>query len=104
MAAEKQGASRPRRAAAPGKDPIPARVLHKREFLARVAAEVDLSRTQIRDIVEATLNQLGRAITEGETLALPPFGKARVSRQATAKGDEVLVLRLRRKDVADETD
>ena len=45
-----------------------------------------------------------RAIAEGETLALPPFGKARVSRQATAKGDEVLVLRLRRKDVADETD
>ena len=70
MAAEKQGASRPRRAAALGKDPIPARVLHKREFLARVAAEVDLSRTQIRDIVEATLNQLGRAIAEGETPSL----------------------------------
>ena len=104
MAAEKQGAGRPRRAAVLGKDPIPARVLHKREFLARVAEELDLSRAQIRDIVEATLNQLGRAIGEGETLSLPPFGKARVTRQATAKGDEVLVLRLRRKDVADETD
>ena len=104
MAADKQGPGRNRRAAAVGEDPVPARILHKREFLARVAADVDLSRAQIRDVVEATLNQLGRAIAEGETLALPPFGKARVSRQATAKGDEVLVLRLRRKDVGDETD
>ena len=104
MAADKQGASRPRRAAALGKDPVPARVLHKREFLGRVADELGLSRAQIRDIVEATLNQLGRAIGEGETLALPPFGKARVSRQATAKGDEVLVLRLRRKEGGDEAE
>ena len=104
MAAEKQGASRPRRAPALGKDPIPARVLHKREFLARVAADVDLSRAQIREVVEATLNQLGRAIAEGETLALPPFGKARVSRQTTTRGGEVLVLRLRRKDTGDDSD
>lgn len=104
MAADKQGANRTRRAAGVGKDPIPARILHKREFLARVAAEVDVPRAQIRDIVEATLNQLGRAIAEGETLALPPFGKARVSRQVTNKGGEVLVLRLRRKDAVDDAD
>ena len=104
MAADKQGPGRNRRAAAVGEDPVPARILHKREFLARVAAELDIPRAQIREIVEATLNQLGRAISDGETLALPPFGKARVSRQTTTRGGEVLVLRLRRKDTGDDSD
>lgn len=53
--------------------------------------------------VEATLAELGRAIAAGETLALPPFGKARVSRQKTVKGSEVLVLRLRRPGPGAET-
>ena len=104
MAADKKGTGRSRPGSASGSDPIPARVLHKREFLSRVAAEVDLPRAQIRHIVEATLNQLGLAISSGETLALPPFGKARVSRQTTSNGGEVLVLRLRRKDSGDEID
>lgn len=98
MADDKRPARHSRPAPALGPDPVPARVLHKREFLARVAADVEAPRTQIREVVEATLNQLGRAIAGGETLALPPFGRARVSRQETATGGEVLVLRLRRMD------
>ena len=81
-------------------DPIPARVLHKREFVGRVAEQLGMPRAQIREVVEATLEQLGDAIGEGETLSLPPFGKARVSRQRTNKGGEVLILRLRRKGAA----
>ena len=98
MADDKRPAGHSRPAPAIGLDPIPAKVLHKREFLARVAADVRAPRTEIREVVEATLSQLGRAISAGETLALPPFGKARVSRQETPSGAEVLVLRLRRRD------
>ena len=97
MPDDKKVAPFPRPEPSPSADPIPARILHKREFLTRVAQQVNVPRAQIRDIVEATLEQLGNAIAEGETLALPPFGKARVSRQRTTKGGEVLVLRLRRK-------
>lgn len=97
MSDDKKVARFPRPAPAPSADPIPARILHKREFLTRVAHQVNIPRAQIREVVEATLEQLGSAIAEGETLALPPFGKARVSRQRTTKGGEVLILRLRRK-------
>ncbi len=99
MSDDKQGAHWLRPAPTDSADPIPARILHKREFLTRVAHQVNVPRAQIREIVEATLEQLGNAIAEGETLALPPFGKARVSRQRTTKGGEVLILRLRRKGV-----
>ena len=77
-------------------NPSPATVLHKRDFIARVGTSCDLPHAQLRRAVEATLAELGRAIAAGETLALPPFGKARVSRQKTVRGSEVLVLRLRR--------
>ena len=81
----------------PEDEPIPAKVLQKREFVSRVATAADLPRNQVRDIVEITLAELGRAIAAGETITLPPFGKARVSRQKSVKGGEVLVIRLRRK-------
>lgn len=89
---------RPRRAAPVPDlaDPVTATVLNKRDFVARVAQSCDSSRAQIRGVVEATLSELGRAIAAGETLALPPFGKARVTRKTTGKGSEVLILRLRR--------
>lgn len=78
-------------------DPVSAKVLRKREVLARVAHAADVPQNQVRAVVDITLAELGRAIAAGETLALPPFGRARVSRQSLVKGGEVLVIRLRRK-------
>lgn len=79
-------------------EPVQATVVNKRAFMGRVAEACDLSTAQVRLIVEATLAEMGRAIASGETLALPPFGKARVSRQKTVKGGDVLIVRLRRPD------
>lgn len=84
-----------------GSDPGPAAVLAKREFVARVAENCGVPRAQVRAVVEATLAELGRAIAAGETLALPPFGRARVNRQKTVKGSEVMILRLRRPGAGD---
>ena len=98
------GGNRPRRGKDRAEDPVSAKVLHKRDFIGRVAEAAELPRARVRDVVEITLAELGRAIAAGETLALPPFGKARVSRQKTVRGGEVLVVRLRRKADDDDDD
>lgn len=99
MPPRSRAAARPRNGAARGDHPIPAKTLHKREFIARIAsvAEIPQAQAQARELVEITLAELGRAIAAGETLALPPFGRARVSRQRTVEGGEVLTIRLRRR-------
>ncbi|MFD1881543.1 HU family DNA-binding protein [Paracoccus pacificus] len=71
--------------------------LHKKDFIARVVAASGVTRREAKPVIEATLEQLGAAFAAGETVALPPFGKARVSRQKDLDNGEVLILRLRRK-------
>ena len=79
------------------KNPGAARVLQKRQFLNRIARRTGLRQSEIKDLVDATLAELGEAIAEGKTLALPPLGRARINRQHDVSGAEVIVLRLRRR-------
>ena len=97
MSAQPKATARSQARAARRTDPIATKTLHKREFISRVAAVADLPQSQVRPNVDITLAELGRAIAAGETLALPPFGRARVSRQKTIEGGEVLIIRLRRR-------
>lgn len=78
-------------------DPGTARVLQKRQFLNAVAQRSGMRPAQIKDVVEAVLAELGDAIASGQTLALPPLGRARVNRQKDVSGSEVIILRLRRR-------
>ena len=78
-------------------DPDNARVLQKRQLVSRIAQRVGRGNSEIRPIVEATLAELGEAISAGQTLALPPLGRARISRQRDVSGAEVIILRLRRR-------
>ena len=78
-------------------DPQPTQVVQKRDFVDRVVAATGTSRTQARPIIDATLDQLGIAFSAGETLVVPPFGRARISRYRDQRGGEVITMRLRRK-------
>lgn len=78
-------------------EPGPARIVQKKDFVDRVVAASGVSKAQARPVIEATLRALGEAFAAGETLAVPPFGKARVNRQKDITGGEVITLRLRRK-------
>jgi DNA-binding protein HU-alpha len=71
-------------------------VLKKKELVERVAETAGVKKKTAKSVVEATLVELGAALTRGEALNLPPFGKVRVNRQRDAGGGEVLILRLRR--------
>lgn len=97
-----KAAPRARKAKPEVSDPIPTKIVQKREFLDRVVAASGAKKNDARVIVEATLAELGKAFAAGESLAVQPFGKARVNRQKDVGGGEVLILRLRRKaDSAD---
>jgi DNA-binding protein HU-alpha len=41
---------------------------------------------------------MGDALTAGEELILPPFGKAKVNRQKDLSSGEMLIVKLRRND------
>ena len=91
-----------KRVSPPGKDPDavprnpqPAHVLQKKDFVDRVVAASGAKKADARPIIEATLAQLGKALSAGETLAVPPLGRARVNLERDQRGGEIITLRLR---------
>lgn len=70
--------------------------LRKKDLIERVAQVSGAKKKDVKAAVEATLQVLGEALARGEALALPPLGKARVSRQKEAGAGEMLVIKLRR--------
>ncbi|MFG6080912.1 HU family DNA-binding protein [Paracoccus litorisediminis] len=92
-----QGKRKGRAEAGDRPDPDNATVLQKRQLVALIAQRVGRRNAEVREIVEATLAELGEAISAGQTLALPPLGRARISKQKDVSGSEVIVLRLRRR-------
>lgn len=77
--------------------PHSARVVQKKDFVERVLAATGARKAEARPIIEATLAQLGDILSAGETLAVPPLGRCRVSLEKDARGGDVITLRLRRR-------
>nr|WP_111297865.1 DNA-binding protein [Paracoccus saliphilus] len=78
-------------------DPRVAHVVQKRDFIDRVLAATGARRNEARPIIEATLAQLGQVLSAGQTLAVPPLGRARINLEKDARGGDVITLRLRRR-------
>lgn len=85
-------------------DPHPAVVVQKRDFIDRVVAATGARRTDARPIIEATLAQLGLVLSAGQTLAVPPLGRARINLEKDARGGDVITLRLRRRPAPSDPD
>jgi nucleoid DNA-binding protein len=70
--------------------------LKKKDLVARVVAALDgKKKGQVKDIVEATLAALGEALQKGESLNLPPFGRARIARQKGEGKSSSMTVKLR---------
>lgn len=78
-------------------EPHAALVVNKRDFIDRVVAATGARRSDARPIIEATLAQLGMVLSSGQTLAVPPLGRARINLERDARGGDVITLRLRRR-------
>ena len=88
-----------------GEDTAPqVAVIRKKEFIERVVAESGAKRSDVRLISDAVLKVLGESLSNGEGLALPPLGRARIARQIDKTGGEILVIKLRRNTSSDGQD
>ena len=72
----------------------------KRDLIEQVTAETGLKRRDVKAISEAVLAAMGRAVGEGQSLALEPLGKLRVARTNESGASRVLTCKLRQKAAA----
>lgn len=90
----------PPRAAGGAEDTVP--TLRKKELIERVVKASGIKKKDAKPVIEAMLQVLGDALTAGEELVLPPFGKAKVNRQKDLAQGEMMIVKLRRRgDTAD---
>lgn len=70
--------------------------LKKKELIERVVAAIGgKKKAGVKEVVEATLSALGEALQKGETLNLPPFGKARIAKASGEGAKAQLTVKLR---------
>jgi DNA-binding protein HU-alpha len=105
-----RGVPAPKATAAP-KDPSPAKdlpladasetaeetahSLKLRELVERVVDATGGKKKGVKEIVEATLTQLGEALAKGEELNLPGVGKVKVARTVDRAGRSMMTLKMR---------
>jgi nucleoid DNA-binding protein len=71
-------------------------MLRSRDLVARVAEATGAKVKDVRQAVEATLAELGKALDQGQTLQLPPLGKLSVAPRKGADDMSPIKLKLRR--------
>lgn len=69
--------------------------IKKPEFIDRVVAETGMKKKDVKPVVEAMLAVLGRALSDGEELTMPPLGKLMIKRVKEAPNAKILTLKLR---------
>ena len=69
--------------------------LRLKQLVDRVVAATGGKKKGVKEIVEATLLQMGEALKNGENLNLPAFGKVRIARQAAEGTTGAMTLKMR---------
>lgn len=69
----------------------------RQDLISAIATRSDMKRSELKEVVDLVLEELGRAADAGDTLVLPPLGKLLVKkRMEGGTGASVLTLKLRR--------
>jgi nucleoid DNA-binding protein len=76
--------------------PEDAPFLRKKDLVERIITQSGLKKKDVKPVLEATLAVLGEALSNGERMNLPPFGKLTVNRRRALENGEVLITRIRR--------
>ncbi|GEM_PF-1475375 len=69
--------------------------LRLKELVDRVTTSIGGKKKGVKEIVEATLTQLGTALQNGEPLVLPGLGRVRIARSKGAAEGSAMTLKLR---------
>lgn len=67
-----------------------------KDLIDKVVVATGAKKADVRQIVDATLSALGDALSNGDTLNLPPLGRAKVSRAGDAGSGKAMTVKLRR--------
>ncbi|WP_054539187.1 MULTISPECIES: HU family DNA-binding protein [Actibacterium] len=86
-----------------GEEAVAPNALRKKELIDRVVEVSGMKKKDVKPIVEATLAVLGAALSNEETMNLPPMGKIVINRKKDLANGEVLMTRIRRSTKAAET-
>jgi len=87
-------------APAPAASAPPAEVTRK-ALIERVKARAeDTKGRDIRAVMDAVLQELGDALTAGETVKIPPLGVIKVQRRREIADGEIVICKLRRRKAA----
>lgn len=70
--------------------------VRRKEMVARIAASSGLKPNVIKTVLDSVLKEIGDALSNGESLDLPPLGKLSVNRSKHVKNAEILICKLRR--------
>jgi nucleoid DNA-binding protein len=81
---------------APKDGRVKAPTLRIKDLIVHVAAATGGKRKDVKEMVEATLLALGEALSRGEDLNLPGFGRSRIARSAEKDGASMMTLKVRR--------
>ena len=71
-------------------------MLRARDLVARVAEATGAKVKDVRDTVEATLAEIGKALDLGQSLQVPPLGKLSLAPRKGADDTSPIKLKLRR--------
>lgn len=69
--------------------------IKKPELIDRVMAETGMKKKDVKPVVEAMLAVLGKALTNGEELTVPPLGKLMINRSKETANATIVNLKLR---------
>lgn len=69
--------------------------IKKPELIERVMAETGMKKKDVKPVVEAMLAVLGRTLTAGEELTVPPLGKVMIKQMKEVANAKILTLKLR---------
>jgi DNA-binding protein HU-alpha len=75
--------------------------MKKKELIEAVAAKVDLKKPDVKAAVEAALEVLGEALTNGQSVNVPPLGKLMIKNSKSGANATVVNLRLRQSKIQD---
>ncbi|MBU2982568.1 HU family DNA-binding protein [Lentibacter algarum] len=73
--------------------------MRKEQLLDEVAERTGAKRKDVKPVVEAVLEVMGRAIGDGQELNLKPFGKVKIARTKQVANGRVINIRLRQSDM-----
>lgn len=69
--------------------------IKKPELIERVMAETGMKKKDVKPVVEAMLAVLGRTLTNGEDLTVPPLGKVMIKRRKEVANAQILTIKVR---------